>query len=151
VHTDGARLEHPDLLVTVCPWWDGPRTRDVVDEQLAADAARLDGRDWLWVYHAPPTASPTSWTGKRHYGDDELRAWIEQHGPQLVLCGHVHQAPFADDGGWADRIGTTWVVNAGRQIGPVPAHIVVDTTEGFASWSSLEGRDEIALFPAVAG
>jgi Icc-related predicted phosphoesterase len=145
VLVDGARLELDDVLITVCPWWDGPRTRDVVDRQLADDAAILGDRAWIWVYHAPPDASPTSWTGKRHYGDDALNAWIAQHHPQLVLCGHVHQAPFAENGGWADRLGSTWVVNAGRQIGPVPAHIVIDTHDGHASWTSLEGVEERVL------
>jgi Icc-related predicted phosphoesterase len=145
VLVDGARLELDDVFVTVCPWWDGPRTRDVVDRQLAADAAAVNGRTWIWVYHAPPDQSPTSWTGKRHYGDTELNAWIEAHHPQLVLCGHVHQAPFADNGGWVDRIGSTWVVNAGRQIGPLPAHVVIDTATGMASWSSLAGPEEMEL------
>jgi Icc-related predicted phosphoesterase len=147
VRVDGTRLDLDDAVVTVCPWWDGPRTRDVVDAQLAADAVAARGRPWIWVYHAPPSASPTSWTGKRHYGDDELNAWIDRHAPHLVLCGHVHQAPFAGDGGWVDRIGSTWVVNAGRQIGPVPAHVVVDTDAGVASWWSFDGHDEVALVP----
>jgi Icc-related predicted phosphoesterase len=145
VHVDGTRVAFDDTLITVCPWWDGPRTRDLVDRQLADDAAAVGDRDWIWVYHAPPDASPTSWTGKRHYGDTELSAWIDRHRPHLVLCGHVHQAPFADDGGWADRVGSTWVVNAGRQIGPVPAHVIVDTRTGRASWTSLDGVDELVL------
>jgi hypothetical protein len=38
----------------------------------------------------------------------------------------VHDSPFKAAGGWADRIGRTWVFNAGRQIGPTPANVVVD-------------------------
>ena len=89
---DGARLETDDLLVTVCAFWDGPRSCAVVDAQLAEDAARVGDRTWLWVYHAPPDASPTSWTGKRHYGDEELSAWIDRHHPD-VWVRHVHQSP----------------------------------------------------------
>jgi Icc-related predicted phosphoesterase len=129
-------------MLTVCPWWDGPLTRQVVDRQLADDAALVGDRRWIWVYHAPPDASPTSWTGKRHYGDEELVAWIEQHRPAIVLCGHVHQSPFAVDGSWIDRIGSTMVFNAGRQIGPVPTHIELDTETATARWSSLEGIEE---------
>jgi len=44
---------------------------------------------------------------------------LESYGVDLVLCGHVHQSPFADGGGWADRIGSTWVVNSGREPGRV--------------------------------
>ena len=32
------------------------------------------------------------------FPDQELAAWIEQHQPDLVLCGHIHQAPWADGG-----------------------------------------------------
>ena len=142
VVVDGARLETDAMLVTVCPWWDGPRTRDVVARQLAEDAARVGEREWIWIYHAPPDRSATSWTGKRHYGDAELGHWIEEHQPGLVVCGHVHQSPFASAGSWIDRIGSTLVVNAGMQIGPVPAHIEVDLRTGRARWSSLAGAEE---------
>jgi Icc-related predicted phosphoesterase len=145
VVVDGASLDADDVLVTVCPWWDGPRTRAVVDRQLAAGAARVGGRPWIWAYHAPPDDSPTSWTGKRHYGDAELGRWIEQHEPTLVVCGHVHQSPFASAGSWVDRIGSTLVVNAGRQIGPVPCRIELDTDAGVARWTSLAGVQERAL------
>jgi len=128
--------------VTVCPWWDGPLTRELVGRQLAEDAALVGDRQWIWVYHAPPDASPTSWTGKRHYGDEDLVAWINEHQPALVMCGHVHESPFQDDGSWIDRIGSTLVVNAGRQRGPIPACIEIDTDAGTARWSSLAGVEE---------
>jgi len=35
VFVDGTRLEADDVLITVCPWWDGPLTCEVVDRQLA--------------------------------------------------------------------------------------------------------------------
>ena len=145
VFVDGSRVETPEMLITVCAWWDGPRTRDDVDRQFATDAALVGDRRWLWVYHAPPGASPTSWTGQRHYGDDELVAWIEQYHPSLVFTGHVHQAPFVPDGGWLDRIGSTTVFNAGRQPGPEPTRIEIDTDAGTARWSSYEGVDEREL------
>jgi Icc-related predicted phosphoesterase len=145
VFVDGTSFDTERELVTVCPWWDGPRTRDDVDAQLAADAAVLDGRRWIWAYHAPPDASPTSWTGKRHYGDEDLGRWIDRHAPDLVLCGHVHQSPFETPGGWMDRIGTTVVVNAGRQPGPEPTRIEIDTDGDVAAWRSYLGIDERAL------
>jgi len=142
VFVDGSRLETDRVMVTVCPWWDGPLTSEAVDRQLAEDAPLVGDRRWIWVYHAPPAASPTSWTGKRHYGDEELVAWIERHHPDIVLCGHVHQSPFVAGGAWIDRIGSTVVVNAGRQPGPVPTHIELDTEAELARWSSYEGTDE---------
>jgi len=109
VATDGDTVETADgSLFTVCPWWDGPKTRARVDEQLAVDAAKPKSR-WVWVYHAPPDNSPVSWGGKKHFGDSDLVAWIERHAPDLVLTGHIHQSPFREGGSWVDRIGNTWV------------------------------------------
>jgi Icc-related predicted phosphoesterase len=142
VLVDGTRLETERELVTVCPWWDGPLTRELVGRQLAEDAELVGDRQWIWVYHAPPDASPTSWTGKRHYGDEDLVAWIKEHQPALVMCGHVHESPFKADGSWIDRIGSTLVVNAGRQRGPIPACIEIDTDAATARWSSLAGVEE---------
>jgi Icc-related predicted phosphoesterase len=145
VLVDGTRLEADGVLISVCSYWDGPRSRELVGAQLEADAARVGDRLWVWAYHAPPDDSPTSWTGSRHYGDEDLSAWIGRHQPDVVLCGHVHQSPFVDGGGWFDRIGTTAVCNAGRQIGPVPTHIEIDTDQMLARWSSLESVEERAL------
>jgi Icc-related predicted phosphoesterase len=145
---DGMRVETDDVVVTVCPWWDGPRTREAVDRQLAEDAALVDDRQWVWAYHGPPDASPTSWTGKRHYGDEELNRWISRHHPDIVLCGHVHESPFVTGGSWIDRHDTTTVVNPGRQRGPIPTHIELDTSAGLVRWFSLEGVEEQSLVRA---
>jgi Icc-related predicted phosphoesterase len=139
---DGSSLERDDVVVTVCPWWDGPRTRRDVDRQFAADAEKVGDRLWIWVYHAPPDASPTSWTGRRHYGDEGLVKWIEQYRPAIVLCGHVHESPFKANGNWIDRVGSTLVFNAGRQRGPIPTRVELDTETGSAAWFSLVGIEE---------
>jgi len=149
VSIDGDSLIVGDTLITVCPWWDGPAGRAALDERLAADGARRPAR-WIWVYHWPPLGSPTCWTGKRHYGDADVAAWIAQHRPDIVLAGHVHEPPFKPTGAWADRVGDTWVFNAGRQIGPVPAHIVLDLDAGTASWRSLLGQESLRLDAAAA-
>jgi Icc-related predicted phosphoesterase len=151
VFVDGARVVTEDVVISVCPWWDGPLTREVVDGTLAADASAVDGRLWIWAYHAPPDDSPTSWTGRRFYGDADLNGWIERHRPDLVLCGHVHQSPFAEGGGWADRIGSTWVVNSGREPGPIPTHIVIETGERQARWVSSVGVEELSLAAQYSG
>jgi hypothetical protein len=57
----------------------------------------------------------------------------------------VHQSPFVREGSWADRIGDTWVFNAGHQVGPIPSHIVVDLDEARAFWLSLMGQETIDL------
>jgi Icc-related predicted phosphoesterase len=149
VAVDGDSIEVHGALVTVCPWWDGPHGRNVVEAQLATDAARRPDT-WIWVYHWAPAQSRTSWTGRTFYGDHDLLGWIEQHRPSVVLAGHVHQPPFEPAGGWCDRIGTTWVFNSGHQIGPVPAHTVVDLGERWARWSSLVGDEQQSLDEAPA-
>jgi len=149
VPSDGDSLQIGNTRVTICPWWDGPLGRDAVQAQLAADAESRPAR-WIWVYHWPPLGSPTCWTGRRHYGDTELGAWIGRFRPDLVLTGHVHEPPFKPQGAWADRIDGSWVFNAGRQIGPVPAHIEIDLDAGTAAWNSMMGREELQLADAAA-
>ncbi|ODT89169.1 metallophosphoesterase [Phenylobacterium sp. SCN 70-31] len=146
IAADGDAVEIGDTLLTVCPWWDGPLSREAVGAQLARDAARRpEAGRWIWVYHAPPEGSPTSWDGRRDWGDGELSAWIDAYRPDMVLAGHIHQAPFRPEGSWVDRIGDTWVFNCGRQIGPVPPHIVIDTQARAAAWFSLAGTEAVRL------
>ena len=149
VPTDGDSLCVGDTLITICPWWDGPRGREALEVQLAADAARRPAR-WVWIYHWPPLGSPTCWTGRRDYGDADLAGWIGRHRPDIVLTGHVHESPFKPTGSWADRIGPTWVFNAGHQIGPVPTHIEVDLGAGSATWRSMLGVEDLRLGDAKA-
>ena len=149
VITDGGSVQIGDTLITVCPWWDGDLGKVAVAEQFARDGARRPST-WVWVYHWPPTDSPTSWTGKRHYGDGDLAAWVAEHRPDVVLTGHVHQSPFQTEGGWADRIGDSWIFNAGRQIGPVPARVELDLDAGFADWVSMLGVESQSLADAEA-
>jgi Icc-related predicted phosphoesterase len=144
VATDADGVMVGDALITVCPWWDGPAGRRTVAEQLAADAVRRPAH-WIWVYHWPPVDSPTSWTGRRHYGDADLAGWIAEHSPDIVLTGHVHEPPFKSDGGWADRIGDTWVFNPGRQTGPTPTRIEIDLEAGTAAWFSMLGIEQLDL------
>ena len=42
--TDGDSLLIGDTLVTICPWWDGPIGRAVLEAQFAADALRRPKR-----------------------------------------------------------------------------------------------------------
>ena len=75
--TDGDAVTIGDTLITVCPWWDGPIGRAALEAQLARDSAHRPAR-WVWVYHWPPVDSTTSWTGRRHYGDADVRGWIDE-------------------------------------------------------------------------
>lgn len=144
---DGDTLRVADTWFTVCPWWDGPHAQAEVErllEHAAARRAEAGGGRWIWVYHAPPEGA-LSWTGKRHYGDPLLPQLIARHRPDAVLCGHIHEAPFKAGGGWAERVGRTWLFNAGRQIGDVPARVEIDFGAQTATWFSLAGVEERSL------
>jgi hypothetical protein len=141
---DGDTLFIGDTLITVCPWWDGPITQQQIGKQFEAAAAHRTG-PWLWVYHAPPSNSPISWSGQRYFGDSALLGWIGQYHPDFVVSGHVHEAPFARNGSWADRVGDSWLFNAGRQIGETPTTIAIDTGAMEAAWFSLEGAESVKL------
>jgi Icc-related predicted phosphoesterase len=145
VFVDGSSVMTDDVRVTVCPWWDGPRTRERFATMLADEVASVGERLWVWVYHAPPDRSATSWTGRRYYGDSDLNGWIEQFRPAVVLCGHVHESPFVEQGCWADRIGDTCVINPGREAGPVPAHAILDTDARSIRWSSAIATEDLSF------
>jgi Icc-related predicted phosphoesterase len=141
---DGDSLTIGDTFFTVCPWWDGPLVKQRIENQLReAATARL--KRWIWVHHAPPANSPTSWGGKRFFGDEELVQWIRSYQPSMVLSGHVHQSPFIADGSWFDQLGSTWVLNAGLQPGRPPVHIVLDIDNGTAFWLPLGYEQYIDL------
>lgn len=144
IPADGDTLKLGDALVSVCAWWDGPATQSEIGAELEAAAQQRDGL-WIWIYHAPPPQSPVSWSGERYYGDSALEGWVLHHQPDLVFCGHVHEAPFARNGSWADRIGKTWLFNAGKQIGETPTMIAVDLQAREAVWFSIEGAESIKL------
>lgn len=138
VVVDGESTVVDRWLVTACPWWEGPSTLARLESDLDGAAAARTGR-WLWVYHGPPEG-PLSWTGSKHFGDPELPRLLHRHHPDVVLCGHIHQAPHAEGGGWFEQRGGTWLCNSGFQAGPVPAHVRLDLTAGRASWWSSGGQ-----------
>ena len=144
VHTDGASVDLDGIRFTVCPWWDGPKTRDEVAAQLLAASSDRPGR-WIWLYHAPPAGTPLCRDGRREFPDHDLAAWIEQHQPDVVLCGHIHQAPWASGGSWRARLGRTWVFNPGKQIGPIPPHLTLDTDAWTVEWYGVFDSEAISL------
>ena len=144
VHTDGASVDVDGVRFTLCPWWDGPITREEVGAQLAAAAVDRPAT-WIWLYHAPPAGTPLCKDGRREFPDHDLAAWIEQYQPDVVLCGHIHQAPWVQDGSWHAKLGRTWVFNPGKQVGPIPPNITLDTSERTAHWYGVFESETITL------
>ena len=142
---DGASIDVDGTRFTVCPWWDGahdPVTRWAA--QLAAAAVDRPER-WVWLYHSPPAGTPLCRDGRREFPDEDLAGWIAEHQPDVVFCGHIHQAPWAEGGSWHARLGSTQVFNAGKQPGPVPQHITFDTAAGTAEWSGPYGTEVVPV------
>jgi Icc-related predicted phosphoesterase len=144
VFADGRSVDVDGTRFTVCPWWDGPISRVEVGAQLTA-AAKDRPAHWVWIYHAPPAGTVLCRDGRREFPDHDLAAWIGEHQPDIVVCGHIHQAPWIDGGSWYARLGSTLVVNAGRQVGPVPAHITFDTVARTAQWFGVFETQTIDL------
>ncbi|MGR9053633.1 MAG: metallophosphoesterase family protein [Gammaproteobacteria bacterium] len=144
LHVDGDNVFFGSTLITLFPWWDGDVSKAEVAEQFAT-TSRLTFARWVWIYHAPPDRSPISWTGKRFLGDAELNAWIERYQPDLVVSGHVHESPFKAEGSWIDRIGKTWVFNAGNYIGDFPPYIILDLETMNVEWHSAAGSERRRL------
>jgi len=144
VPTDNDSIVVDDTLFTICPWWDGPDTCSRVGLLLERDSKKAR-KHWVWVYHAPPDASPTSWGGHRYFGDSQLVSWMQRFRPDMVLSGHIHHSPFKPGGSWVDCIGDTWIFNSGRQPGPFPTHTIINTGEQMALWFSIAGAESVAL------
>ena len=139
LYVDGDSFDFTDTRVTVCPWWDGDISRAELEAQLEREAALPHGR-WIWIHHAPPTGANTSWSGRKFIGDEFLRQWIDRFQPDMVLSGHIHNAPFMEPGSWIDRVGRTWVFNCGRQPGPAPTSLTIDLEKMTAEWNSAGQR-----------
>jgi len=139
LYVDGDSFDLQNTRVTVCPWWDGDLSRGELEQQLECEAAAKPER-WIWIHHAPPEGSRTSWTGRKSIGDPHLRKWIDRFQPDMVLSGHIHNAPFAEPGSWIDRIGRTWVFNTGRQTGSQPTTLTIDLEAMTAEWNSAWDR-----------
>lgn len=77
------------------------------------------------ISHIPPanTKVDALFTG-HHVGSDFLRDMIEEKQPDVVICGHIHEARGVD------RIGRTMVVNPGAVCESYAAMIEFDEGDG---------------------
>lgn len=144
IKPDYESYERDGVVFSVCSWWDGPVSRGRVEARLAEDALREKTR-WVWLHHNPPEGSPVAWTGRKNAGDPVVSGWIAQYQPDIVLSGHIHNAPYYAEGGWHARAGRTWIFNPGKQPGAEPTRIIIDLEAGRAEWFSAEGGESVDL------
>ena len=76
--------------------------------------------------------------------DQQLQKMGGQRIASLQKCDTDYEA---EAGSWFDRVGTTWIFNAGNQRGPTPTRIELDLEAGRATWVSLMGTETIELGP----
>ncbi len=90
-----------------------PRTPFNTVHEWEEDEARrlLRGMGYVDVLlaHAPPAGTPLALTRSGvDAGSQAIREYIEEFGPKLVLCGHIHE-----HAGKETRIGGTRILNPG--------------------------------------
>lgn len=141
---DGDSCLSGDCLISLCRWWESDADQAAIEAQLARDASRPH-HVWIWIHHAPPLGSRTSWNGHKDAGDAALTDWIRKFRPNVVLSGHIHQAPFKEGGSWVDRIEDTWVFNAGYYIAAQPPFLVLDLEKRQVEWISAAGHEHVDL------
>jgi uncharacterized protein len=82
---------------------------ELPDEELERGFVEISAfRVVIFCPHAPParTACDRLSSGE-HVGSEVIRAFVEREQPDLVLCGHSHEARASD------RIGRSQIVNPG--------------------------------------
>ncbi len=87
---------------------------EITEDEIARRAERgwndvASARWKIFVPHAPPrdTKLDRIMLGK-HVGSTAVRSFIEQHQPDVVVCGHIHESRGVD------TIGKTQIVNCGQ-------------------------------------
>lgn len=111
-----------------------------IAEDLDQLASHSDPQHTIYVCHTPPADTALDlMRGRRHVGSPDLRSFIEQRQPLLTLHGHIHEAPMLS-GRYAERIGTSWSINPGREAERLHA-ITLDTDDIVGTlWHTVFGR-----------
>jgi uncharacterized protein len=94
--------------------FDPERRSPTIAQALDQLATEIPASETVMVMHSPPRDTHCDVISTRaHVGSRALRAFVEQHQPPLVLCGHIHESARVT-GSHHDRIGRTLIVNPGQ-------------------------------------
>lgn len=113
VHGEGRKREQIGFFgVSAMPPWLSSMyqfTEEEIDVYLKTGYERIeDCEQKVLVSHTPPYKSGVDQTSDgNEAGSKSVRKWVQKVHPDLVLCGHIHEAK-----GWA-WMGETPVVNTG--------------------------------------
>lgn len=79
-------------------------------EELGKIMVQMKDQDIkILVTHAPPlNTNADKLPDGSHVGSESIRKIIEEHKPDINICGHIHEAQSID------KIGQTWVLNPGQ-------------------------------------
>ena len=91
---DPARYYHHDI--------------EVYETLAAAYQDIIDARIKIVVVHQPPRGAQDTLYNGESSGSVSLRRFVEEYQPDLLLCGHIHEARGVG------FIGTTRIVNVGE-------------------------------------
>ena len=132
-----------DTLFTLCPWWDGPYARARVERMLETRRSSAPA-----VGSGSITRRPRTPELDRQAALTAMRCCRISSAAirRRRCCAGIftkHRSRTAARGSTASE--NTWLFNAGRQIGDVPARIEIDFAQQAARWISLAGLEERAL------
>ena len=138
IFVDGSTVAWNGVAVTLWPW------RGIEAAPMPQGTAHTV--PWLtriWVHHAPPAGTRVAACPKSQAAgaNAAFAERVRRHAPQLVVSGHIHDAPFRPQGSWWDRISDTVCLNPGRQHGHEPAYIVLDLAAAEIEWVSASARE----------
>lgn len=144
IKVDGQYFYLENTLFSICPWWNGSHVRNAMVNMLK-EHSKMDCENWVWLHHAPPMGSKISYTRKGNAGDPYVKKLVSRYKPDFLLCGHIHGAPYSQEGSWCDKIGDTWSFNAGKQTGEYPSNITIDLAQNTAEYTSYEVKESVHL------
>ena len=113
-HLDGEAVEVDGLRIGFVggglPRGSRPHVSEVTEDEFAAKVARLPRVDVL-CSHMPPAIDDLRFdvvAGNHEPGSQALLDYVEEHQPDYLYFGHVHQPRRS-----RLRVGRTWLVNVG--------------------------------------
>jgi uncharacterized protein len=65
---------------------------------LAAIGRKLEGKEFVMLVHNPPKGTKLDLAGgEKHVGSEEVRLFIEESKPQLMVAAHIHESSAVDN------------------------------------------------------